>query len=99
MTQTTDSRTESAGASDATTPQPNAAGPSFVYDPWAQPSNPGAQPSYQGTGYQGPGSQGAGYQGAGYRGAGYQGAQPGNPAPPAPPQVPQNEYAQVPPAF
>lgn len=42
MTQTTDSRTESAGAADANGPRHTATGPSFVYDPWARPTDAAA---------------------------------------------------------
>jgi len=100
MTQTTGFPSEAAGAPEANAPrQQPAAGPSFVYDPWAQPSETatataparrpagahavGAQTSAAHTA----GAPAAGVQSPAYPYAGHPYAQQ-PPAPPAPPNGP-----------
>jgi putative serine protease PepD len=98
MTQTTRFPSEAAGAPEASAPRQQPAGPSFVYDPWAQPSESaaGTAPA-QPAGTQSPGAQPFGAQPFGTQSFGAQApaypyaedayaAHP--PVPPAPPQGP-----------
>jgi len=106
MTQTTGFPTESAGENEADPSRQRPAGPSFVYDPWAQPSEArsataGSHTTTGGSPYAAPSASGpaahtpAAYTPAPYASAGY-GSATQTPAPPAPPSGPWTPNAPGP---